>query len=193
MIGTVLFGLLAQAAAVPAPSVPLVTDPRLPRMAALYEEVCLKAFPNDGAIDRAMTRKGVTPLTPEQVRVTMNDDPARGWSFDDDGKTVLVFLELPPYHACSVRWPAAAGTPDLAPYRAVADPYMATATGWITMPPTNMDRGDIHISAGGAQRMVPSGGSEALYIIDQTITDPARRAAGETGIDRRLVHQLKEG
>ena len=189
MIAGALMLLLVQSAA-PAP-VPIATaDPRLARMAALYDEVCLKAFPDDAAVGRSMTARGATALTPAEVKVTLVDDPGRGWRIEDDGRQVLVFLELPPFHACSVRWPAPAGTPDWSAYRNVADAYTEARGDWQTMSPMTMDRGDIRIMATGRQRMLPNGGAESLLVIDQTITDPARRAAGETGVERRLVHQL---
>lgn len=192
MFTAALLGLVAQATApAPTPVPVLVADPRMTRMAALYEEVCLKAFPDDTAVDTLMAAKGASALTPEEVKVTLVDDPGRGWTIQDEGKRVLIILETPPYHACSVRWPAPAGTPDMMPYRAVADRYMATRTGWTTMPPMEMDRGDIHISATMSGRM--SGrATETLMVIDQTPADPARRAAGEGGVDRRLVHQMRE-
>ena len=36
------------------------------------------------------------------------------------------------------------------------------------------------------------GRRESLMVIDQHITDPARRAAGETGTEVRFVHQIAE-
>ncbi|WP_425230161.1 NMCC_0638 family (lipo)protein [Sphingomonas sp.] len=189
MFTALLLGLAAQTVAAPPPAPgAAVTDPRLTRMAALYEELCLKAFPDDAAVDRLMAARGATALTPEQVRVTLVDDPGRGWRVADAGGPVLVILELPPYHACSVRWDAPAGTPDWSAYRAVSDPYLAGHDGWTTLPPMEMDRGDIHISGVTTARMTAAG-SDALIVVDQTPSDPAKRGTGT--VDRRLVHQMQ--
>lgn len=187
MLMPMLTLLLVQAVAVPPP------DPRAGRMAALYDEVCLRAFPDDKAVDAAMAAKGAKPLTPDQVKVTLREDPGRGWSVEDGDRTVFVFLEAPPYHACSVRWPAPAGADDLGAYRAVVDPFVAQRPGFAAMPPREMDMGALHISAAGQQRVLPNGGAESLFVIDQHVTDPARRARGETGMMRRFVHQLNRG
>ena len=51
---------------------------RLARAVDLYEAACLKTFPDDAAIDALMTQRGAKPLTAEQVKVTLRDDPGRG-------------------------------------------------------------------------------------------------------------------
>src|SRR4051812_32891574 len=79
---------------------------RLSQMTALYEQVCLKIFPDDKAVEALMMKESVRELTPYEVKVTMRDDPAGGWYMAQDG-SVSVWLEFPPFHACSVRWNAA--------------------------------------------------------------------------------------
>jgi hypothetical protein len=58
------------------------------------------------------------------------------------------------------------------------------------MDPYDTDYGDIHVHAVGEQRVLSDGGRESLFIFDQHITDPKRRAAGETGFVLRFVHQF---
>jgi hypothetical protein len=192
MMGMML-AVAAQATAPNTTTAPApLTDPRMAQMATLYDEICLRAFPDDGKLDKVVKAKGATALTPEEVRVTLVDDPGRGWRIADPGGDILVILELPPYHACSVRWSGPVGAPDWAPYQTVIAPYLAARGGWATLPPTQMDRGDVHISATMTGRM-DAGGSEALMIFDQTPIDPARRAAPDAKADRRFVHQLRAG
>jgi hypothetical protein len=162
-------------------------DQRLARMTALYEQVCLKTFPDDKAVAALMAARNARELTPAEVKVTMNDDPARGWDLNDGGATL--WIELPPYHTCSVRW----NTPrigDLSAYRAIADKYESTTSGYTPIPPFDRDAGDIHVHAIGEQRILPNKGAESLFIFDQHITDPKRREAGETGFVLRFVHQF---
>jgi hypothetical protein len=173
---------LAAAAAANAES----ADDKLARMAALYDEVCLKAFPDDEAVAALMVAQDAKELTPQQVRVTMNDDPARGWQFPD-GSTV--WLEFPPFHACSVRWNTSE-IGDLRPYRALAKNYEDAAGGFTPIAPYDADVGDIHIHAVGEQRPLPDRRTESLFIFDQHITDPEKRAAGQTGMVLRFVHQF---
>lgn len=175
--------LLALVAAAASPD----AGQRLSRMTALYEEVCLKAFPDDKAVEALMMKQNARELTPEEVKVTMGDDPARGWSLVQDGG-LTVWLEFPPFHACSVRWNAAE-IGDLSGYRAIAKSYEGIRGGFHPMDPVNTDHGYIHAHATGEERILPDG-SESLFIIDQHISDAKRRAAGETGVVVRFVHQI---
>ena len=169
---------------------PTVPDRTLARMVALYDEVCLQTFPIDAEVDALMARKGATPLTPEQVRITLVNDPGRGWMLTDGDREVLIFVEMPPYHACSVRRFTPAGFADLGAYRAVVDPYEASHPDFAPVQPYDTDRGNLHIHAIGEKRPLPTGGAETLYVFDQHINDPTKRAAGQTAVNVRFVHQI---
>ena len=162
-------------------------DQRLSRMTVLYEQVCLKAFPDDKAVEALMAAQNARPLTQDEVKITMRDDPARGWELKDGSASV--WLELPPFHACSVRWNTSE-IGDLHEYRAVVEKYKRIQEGFHPIEPFDGDQGDIHIHGVGEQRILPDQTAESLFVIDQHITDPKRRAAGETGISRRFVHQI---
>jgi hypothetical protein len=153
--------------------------------AALYEEVCLNAFPDDKAVEALMTAREARPLSEQDVKITMRDDPARAWELDD-GTTV--WIEFPPYHACSVRW-SSTSFPDTSPYRAVADRYEQRQGGFTAADPYDSDVDDIHVHAVADQKQLQDGSWETLFLFDQQITDPARRANGETGYSLRFVHQ----
>jgi hypothetical protein len=192
---TAALAMLLQAGAAPpaAPAPAAATpDPALARMVALYDEVCLQAFPIDGGVDRAMAARGATPLTPAQVKVTLVDDPGRGWKLKDGDHNILVFLELPPFHACSVRrfFPA---IPPLDDYRRLAVRFERDHPGFAPVAPFDVDRGDIHVHATGEQRLIAGGSAEALFVYDQHVVDPAKRAAGQTAINLRFVHQIHTG
>lgn len=169
------------------------TAPDLTPMVALYQEACLDSFPSDGQLDALMAKKGATPLSPDEVKVTLRDDPGRGWRLIDGGRRYLVFLELPPFHACSVRGGVGSDAADLAPYRAVLQTFKSKNPGFSPQPPADLDQGAIHIHAESEYRQLPGGTGEQLIVIAQQITDPERRAKGETGTDLRFVHQIKQG
>ena len=180
-----MIAFLALAAAVAEPA--NQTSPQIPAMAQLYEELCLKAFPDDSAVEKMILARGGKALSNKDVKVTMGDDPAKAWSLP--GGNVTVWIEFPPYHACSVRW----STPvlgEFADYEAIAAKYEAVVGGFEPIQPMEADRGDIHIRAVGAQRSLPNGAHESLFIFEQSISDPKRRAAGETGYSLRFVHQF---
>jgi hypothetical protein len=162
-------------------------DQRLLRMATLYDEVCLKTFPDDKAVETLMKGQAARELSPSEVTVTMRDDPARGWELKSGEATV--WIEFPPYHACSVRWNSPK-IDDLAPYRTVADDYERAQGGFEFTKPLEADQGDIHIHLVGEQRTLSDGRTESLMVVDQQIANPKRRAAGETGVVLRFVHQF---
>ena len=137
--------LLALAAAASAAG----ADGQIARMAALYDEVCLKAFPDDKAVETLMQAQNAEELSADEVKVTMVDDPARAWRLQDGSATV--WLEFPPYHACSVRWNADS-IEDLGPYREIAARYETAIGGFRAIAPMDTNRGDIHISAIGEGR-----------------------------------------
>ena len=183
LIALALAGAAQAVAASPPP------DPRLALMVALYDEVCLHAFPDNAAIDRAMAAHGAVALTPEQAKTTLRDDPGRGWRLADGDHGLQIMLELPPYHACSIRRGMGSAAIDLAPYRAVVDAYASRHGAFAPQPPFDRDVEGIHVHAEQAARALEHG-SEALMVITQTLTDPARRGKGETGTELRFVHQV---
>jgi hypothetical protein len=162
-------------------------DQRLAAMTALYEQVCLKAFPDDKAVETLMKAQDARELTPDQVKVTMGADPARAWALPGAGATV--WIEFPPFHACTVRWNTSQ-VGDLGVYRAAAQAYENTRSGFEPMNAMETDQGPIHIHLVGEQRRFPDRSGESLMVIDQHISDPKRRAAGETGVSLRFVHQF---
>jgi hypothetical protein len=162
-------------------------DQRLSRMTNLYEYACLKAFPDDKAVEALMTAQKARELTPEEVKITMGNDPARGWELADGRATV--WIEYPPFHACSVRWNAPA-IGDLSAYRLAADTYERAVGGFHPVDAYNADQGAIHVHGIGEKRTLRDKSTESLFVIDQQISDPKRREAGETGVVLRFVHQF---
>ena len=173
--------IAAAAAAVANPA----DDARLGRMVALYDELCLRTFPDDAAVDAMMAAKGATVLTPEEVRTTLNADPGRGWLLDDGDAKIQIMIEMPPYHACSVRWWTDDGFGDLSGYKVIVDTYKASGPAFERPQKQEMDVGEFHVSGALEARGLPSGQTEALLLIEQ-------RAAGDTRVNVRFVHQIVE-
>ncbi|WP_287979809.1 hypothetical protein [Sphingomonas sp.] len=191
--------LLLQAAATTAPPTTPVAGPAavaidIARMAALYDEVCLQTFPIDAAVDALMIRKKATPMTAAHVKVTLRDDPGRGWTLRDGDQVYDVVLELPPFHACSVRTsdPMVA-TGDLEPYRAVADAFMASHRGFTAGEPMDMTRGGIKIHAEMQGRPLPGKLFENLLVVEQKVVDAALLEPGSMSSPLRFVHQIGTG
>lgn len=179
----------AAAAQYEAPVNPPEPAAHIAEMAALYDEICLAAFPDADAVARAVAGRGATPLSHEEVVAYLHDDPGRGWRIAGTTARFDVTIEDPPYHACGVRTLTAAGFPDMAPYRAVADRY-ESGKGFRRVDPVTMDVGNVTTTGGGDQRRTGSGG-EALLVF---LTTPAQghRDDGRTAVEVRFVHQFAQ-
>lgn len=165
--------------------------PATVQIARLYDEICLQTFPIDAQVDALMMRKRAIPMTADEVKVTLRDDPGRGWWLDDGDRRYTIVLELPPFHACSVRGNVGSGAIDLGAYREVVTRFKAAHAGFAPQPPLDSDQGDIHIHAESEFRSPATGLGEQLMVIDQHITNAERRARGETGSVLRFVHQIR--
>ena len=176
---SILLTLLMTTAATP-------PDERVLRLTKLYHDICLKRFPDDKAVEAMMVARGARELSQSDVKVTMRDDPARAWDLNDGGATL--WIEYPPFHACSVRW-SAADVGNMDAYRAIANTYEAAIGGFSLIDPMEADQNDIHIRAVGEARTLPDKTQESLFFFEQSVSDPKRRAAGETGFTLRFVHQ----
>lgn len=161
------------------------------RMTALFDQVCLKAFPDDAKVDAAMVAAKAIRLTDAQAQVTLRDDPGRGWVVKGGGAAVLVMLELPPYHACSVRGLVGDGLHDLAAFTRATDAYKSAHPGFAAEPPFDGERGGIRIHTTNEVRALPGGGTESLMVIAQTVIDAKQLGAGETASPLRFVHQIR--
>ena len=155
---------------------------------ALYDEICLRAFPDEAAAAAAAARHNGTPLSAGEVRRFLHDDPGIGWAVRGrTGRFHVTIERSPPYHSCAVRVMTAGGFADLGPYQAVADAY-ERGRGFQRIPAVDTDVGDLHIAGGGERRLGPGDSSESLLVV-MTSASPAGRARGQTAIEVRFAHQ----
>jgi len=171
-----------------APANPPDPAAQLAEMVALYDEVCLRAFPDDSAAARAVSRYRATPLSPADVRRFLHDDPGIGWRIEGrTGRFHLTIEQAPPYHACAVRTMTAHGFSDLGPYRSAAARYESGGR-FEEIDPIDRVVRDLRIVGGGDRRIDPDGSSESLLF---AITTPAgeAREGGMTAVEVRFAHQ----
>ncbi len=156
---------------------------------ALYDEICLRAFPDDEATARAAGRHGATPLPAAEVRGFLHDDPGIGWALR--GRTGLFHVMLeqaPPYHSCSVRTMTANGFADLGPYHALAARF---EQGRRFQPIDRIERDlrGLHLTGFGESFTGPGGNNELLLVAIARASDE-NRARGDTAIEMRFEHQF---
>jgi hypothetical protein len=177
----------AAAAQYETPANPPDPAAQLAEMIEIYDSACLRAFPDDAAVARAMATRGGTAMDDAQVRIYLHDDPGRGWNVAGRTARFRLLLEAPPYHACGVRTMTAAAFPDMAPYRALADRFEAGG-GYQSFGPQSMDVGNIHSTAAG-ERREGGRGAESLMIFLSTPADKVRDP-GHSAVEVRFVHQI---
>ncbi|MBA2588769.1 MAG: hypothetical protein H0U98_09115 [Alphaproteobacteria bacterium] len=68
----------------------------------LHEEFCLKAFPDDAAIEALALRRAGTVMTPEQLGARLHGEVGKGWLLKGERAEFAVMLETSQYHACSI-------------------------------------------------------------------------------------------
>ena len=179
----------AAAAQYETPANPPEPAAQLAEMIEIYDSVCLRAFPDDDAVARAMAERGATPMSDSEVRGILRDDPGRGWNLAGRTARFRLILEAPPYHACGLRTMTAAGFPDVGPYRALANRF--EAGGWQNFGPQAMDLDNVHSVAAGERHDV-RGGTESLMVF-LTTPDDKHRDAAHSAVEVRFVHQIYRG
>jgi hypothetical protein len=160
---------------------------QLAEMVELYDQLCLRAFPSDEAIARAMADRGAMQLTRDQVRIFLHDDPGLGWHLAGRTAPFEITIEAPPYHACTVRTMTAKGFPDMSAYRRLADAFEA-GKGFVKMAPGEHEAEGLHSWMWGEMLRDDSGGTEALLVVTG-IPTAEHRAHGEDSAEVRFVHQ----
>lgn len=172
-----------------APANPADPAAQLAEMVGIYDEVCLRAFPDDQAVARNMSERGAAAMSRTEVEAYLHDDPGTGWHVDGRTARFEVTIEAPPYHACGVRTMTAAGFADLGPYRALADRFEA-GKHFQRIPPATMNLGPVVSVGGGEGRMTRGGGMETLLVFNNTPSE-GNRDNGQTAVEVRFVHQIR--
>ena len=153
-------------------------------LAALYDKVCLQAFPDDAAVERFMATTAAVRLT--EVRRYLHDDPGIGWDLPDAGGKTIVTIEAPPYHACAVRREMPVETVDLAAFHTLADRFEAANGTFEKMAPMKFDINGQHSVGAARARMFPDGSGEALMVFENR---PIAPTPGMAPLEIRFVHQ----
>jgi hypothetical protein len=178
---------VAAAAQYETPVNPPAPAAQLAEMIEIYDGICLRAFPDDQAVARAMAARGATAMADAEVRIYLHGDPGRGWNLTGRTARIQVTIELPPYHACGIRTMTAAGFPDMAPYRSLADRF-ERGGGFRSFGPQSMEVGNVQ-TTGAGERRVTRGGTESLMVLLSTPSNKSRNAA-QSAVEVRFVHQF---
>ena len=109
-LAMILLAALPSAAAAQYETLANPPDPaaQLAEQIELFDSVCLRAFPDDAAVARAMEGRGATPMGEAEIRIYLHDDPGRGWNLTGRTGTFRITVEAPPFHACGIRTMTAA-------------------------------------------------------------------------------------
>ena len=161
---------------------------QLAEMLELFDSVCLRAFPDDEAAARVMEATGATAMNEAEVRRYLHSDPGRGWDVAGRTARFQLTIEAPPYHACGVRTITAAGFPDMAPYRELADRFEAGG-GFQPIRAVSREIDNLTVTGAGEGRQGPNGPENLLVVL--TTPSPATRDARHSAVEVRFVHQAR--
>ena len=170
-------------------------------MAGIFNLFCLRAFPDDRAIDAAAARDKLTAMSPAQVRQYLHDDPGRGWYDRTSLATYVITIEHPPVRACAVRRMTGSGFSTAAPYLAAVNAYAATRG----LGPLRQGSQQTAKTPDGAdivalpQFLAPPGAKSASEVFMVLLTDYQGKLPrdltsdippGTPGVEVRYVHQI---
>jgi hypothetical protein len=187
MIAAAVLALGLQAAAPPPQQLPDKPQFRGQGQMAIFDMVCGRVFPDEARIATAMARiPGTRPLTPDEVRTYLKDDPGRGWIMPAGSSQIVVTIEAPPIRSCAVRITNTDGVIDERKWQELLTAAQArSGGGFVTLPPQTFEVGDIRSQASGVQKQGAGGAAEAIYLIRSTPKKPGY--ATEIRMVRQLV------
>lgn len=160
---------------------------QLVEMLTLYEEICLKTFPDDEAVARAVEGRGGVAMTDAEVKSILHDDPGRGWRIAGKTAPFKLTVEAPPFHACGVRTNTVAGFPSMQPYQDLIARY-EKGRAFQKVGPINQEvQGTQSVGAGD---MAMKGKLAEGLLVFTVQPLPANRDSAGDAIQVRFVHQL---
>ncbi|WP_156025967.1 NMCC_0638 family (lipo)protein [Sphingomonas phyllosphaerae] len=153
----------------------------------MFDMICGRIFPDDARVAAGMARiPGARPLTPEQLRTYLKDDPGRGWIMPAGASQIVVTIEAPPIHSCTVRINNTDGAIDEGKWQQMLTAAQArSGGGFVTLPPQTFETGGVRSQVGGVQKQGAGGAAEAIYLIRSTPKQPG--FATEIRMVRQLV------
>jgi hypothetical protein len=202
----------APTAPAPMTPAPMTSAPRTPTPAApadpavtadltdLFKSFCIRAFPDDQAMDTEASARQATGLSPAQVARFLRADPGRGWAVTARSGPYIVTQERPPYRACAVRRMTPSGAFDSRDYLAAVQAYVAARGETLSSQPhvfqTLAD--GLGVEADVLTVVNPAGQPtrEVFYLIRTNYhgsppPDMRAEARGGAGVELRLVHQFQ--
>lgn len=160
---------------------------------------CLERFPVDTAVNAFAASQGATPMSPQDVKRYLHDDPGRGWYLHTELGLYAITLEQPPFLACAVRRMTPNGVPGVSPFIAVMKAYSENQHGkLVTVPAVHTKTpdggGDINAYTTG---MIDATGKlrESFLVVLTNYhghpPDPWKHdAEGGVGVEVRFVREL---
>src|SRR5262249_14206644 len=144
-------------------------------MVTLFDEVCLKAFPNDAAVAQHLQARHAQQLTPTEVTIYLHEDPGAGWRLAGATAPFVITLEQPPFHTCAIRTlTAQGGFPSLQPYIDLATRYEAGRSA-SRQAPVTMNIGNVRTQAMQEDFRAADGGHETLMVFSTEPLKPGAR------------------
>jgi hypothetical protein len=164
----------------------------------LWTGFCLKHFPADTAINAFAASQRATPMTPQEIKFYLHDDPGQGWYLRTQLGLYAITQEKPPFLACAVRRMTPNGIPGIKPFVDVMKAYAESHQWKLTVVPmhtkTPDGRADISAYSNGMTDVAGKPREAFLVLLTNyhgNPPDPWRQdAAGGVGVEVRFVREL---
>lgn len=164
-------------------------EAQLAEMVELYDSICLKTFPDDKAVEQKLLARGATPMTEAMVKTHLHDDPGIGWILQGKTARFRVTIELPAYHACTVRTTIRDDFTDMVPYRRAVEEHEQSWDSVKKIRTLDGVTGTIRSILTGETTRLPDGAVETLMVVSGRVEDPVSRKVNP-GIEFRFVRQI---
>jgi len=167
-------------------------------IADLFSAFCLEKFPDNAALDALAKSDLSTPMSSDEVKRYLHNDPGRGWYLRTKLGLYAITIEAPPYVTCAVRRMTPSGLATAKPYIDAVGAYAQKHNGKLSnAPPQKAKSPDgADISAYPYVMQDSNGKSSDMFILfltnyhDQVSGEWRADSEGGVGVEVRLVHQL---
>ncbi|MBV8427555.1 MAG: hypothetical protein JOZ88_09975 [Hyphomicrobiales bacterium] len=87
----------------PASAGPAQNDAATEELMHVFNDICLRKFPDDAKIAIDAEERHFTPLSRDMVAKMLGKDPGVGWIQKGGFGDYVITIEQPPFHTCAIR------------------------------------------------------------------------------------------
>jgi hypothetical protein len=178
-------------------------------MAALYQRLCLAAFPDPSAVGAALASLHAARVSPNETEGLLDGEPGSAWRIETATAQDILTIDDPPYNSCALLRITRDGFPTALPYIAAVQDYArrkSLAMGRVTSLDETLSSGATEqvlqtpltpLRKPGRKSAAPDAPAESSMYITVDFHGhytgwSADAAAGGTGVELRMEHHIAQ-